>query len=99
MTGRWWQRGTGGGARGLGGLVGANSGEHRVEERGHGAMEGEGASNSETGVDEGHAFGELDGETRCTTEVENGQRHGRRGALVGPCYVWSHFYHSITLYG
>ena len=25
-------------------------------------------------------------------------RHGRRGAPAAPCYVWSHFYYSITLY-
>ena len=66
-----------------------------MEQGGQGAVEGEGASNNETGVDEGY------GEARCTTEVENGQRHahGRRGALVAPCYFWSHFYYSITLYG
>ena len=25
------------------------------------------------------------------TEVEEGRRHGRRGAPAAPCYVWSHF--------
>ena len=32
------------------------------------------------------------------TEVEHGQRHGRRGALVAPCYVWSHFYYPLLLF-
>ena len=36
-------------------------------------------------------------ETRCMTEVEQGQRHGRRGALVAPCYVWSHFYYPLLI--
>ena len=36
-------------------------------------------------------------ETRCTTEVEQGRRHGRRGALAAPCYVWSHFYYPLLL--
>ena len=26
-------------------------------------------------------------ETRCMSEVEQGQRHGRMGALVAPCYI------------
>ena len=25
------------------------------------------------------------------TEVEEGRRHGRRGALAAPCHIWSHF--------
>ena len=36
-------------------------------------------------------------ETRCMTEVEQSQRHGRRGALVAPCYVWSHFYYPLLI--
>ena len=36
-------------------------------------------------------------ETRCMTGVEQSQRHGRRGALVAPCYVWSHFYYPLLL--
>ena len=36
-------------------------------------------------------------ETRCMTEVEQSRRHGRRGALVAPCYVWSHFYYPLLL--
>ena len=35
-------------------MAGANSGRHRVEEGSKGAVEGEGASNSEMGMDEGH---------------------------------------------
>ena len=31
------------------------------------------------------------------TEVEQSQRHGRRGALVAPCYVWSHFYYPLLI--
>ena len=31
------------------------------------------------------------------TEVEHGQRHGRRGALVAPCYDWSHFYYPLLI--
>ena len=34
-------------------------------------------------------------ETRYLTEVEQGQRHGRRGVLAAPCYVWSHFYYPL----
>ena len=29
-------------------------------------------------------------ETRCLIEAKNDQRHGRRGVLAAPCYVWSH---------
>ena len=25
------------------------------------------------------------------------KRHGRRGALVAPCYVWSHFYYPLLI--
>ena len=43
-VGRWRQGGAGGGARGLGGVNRTGSGGHRVEERGQGTVEGEGAS-------------------------------------------------------
>ena len=83
-----------GGAGDFGGMVGANSGGHKVEERSQGVVEGEGASNHGMEMGKGQSWKE----TRCMTKVENGQRHGRRGALAAPCYVWSHFYYSITLY-
>ena len=64
-----------------------------------GAMEGKGTSSGETGVGVGMRSKTRTRwtETRCTTEVEQGQRHGRRGALVAPCYVWSHFYYPLLL--
>ena len=36
----------------MGGMNRANSGGHRVEERGQGTMEGEGASSGETGMEQ-----------------------------------------------
>ena len=53
ITGQRIQADAGGGARGLGGMDRTNSGGHRVEEGGQGAMEGEGASNSEKGMEQG----------------------------------------------
>ena len=66
--------------------VWTSSGGHTMEEEDQGAMDGEGASSGEMGLEKG--YGETRwSETGCTTEVDNGQRHGRRGALVAPCYV------------
>ena len=71
-----------------------DSGRHRVEGEGQGAVEGEGASSSAKELGKLRTWKE----TRCMTEVENGQRHGRRGALAAPpCYVWSQFYYPLLI--
>ena len=51
--GRWRQGGAGGGARGLGGVDRINNGGHKVETGYQGAVEGEGASSSEKGMEQG----------------------------------------------
>ena len=74
-----------------------SSGGHRVEEKDQGEVEGKGTSSGETGggVGKWSKTRTRWTETRCTTEVEQGQRHGRRGALV----LLAMFGHtSITLY-
>ena len=53
-TSRWRQGGAGGGAGGLGRMARADSGEHRVEGKGQGIVEGGGASSSEEGLGKGH---------------------------------------------
>ena len=70
-----------------------------MEETSQGAMEGKGTSSGEMGVGQEDSARQGQGghETRCMTEVEQSQRHGRRGALVAPCYVWSHFYYPLLI--
>ena len=63
-------------------------------------MEGEGASNGETGVERGR--GARQGQRGARQGVRqrlNKARdmHGRRGALDAPCYVWSHFCYPLLL--
>ena len=67
--------------------------EWRGEAKGQWRAKDLGASNNETGMSKTRTWSE----TRCMAEVENGQRHGRRGALVAPCYVWSHFYYPLLI--
>ena len=51
--GRVWQGGAGGGARVVGGVDRTNSRGDRVEEEGQEAMAGDGAINSEEGMEQG----------------------------------------------
>ena len=48
---RWWQRGAGGGAGGVGRMDRTSSSGHRVEETDQGTVEGKGTSSGETGVE------------------------------------------------
>ena len=48
--GKWWQRGVGGGARRLGGMVRTSGRGHRVEGKGQGTMEGNGTDNNKKGL-------------------------------------------------
>ena len=69
----------------MGRVDGANSEGHRMERKGQGAVEGNGTGSGEEGLDK-----------------EHGKRQGiygrgwtrpviwEKGALVAPCYVWSH---------
>ena len=94
---RWWQRDTDGGAGGLGGMDGTNSGGHRVEEVDQGTVESKGASSGETEVEWG----------RGARQGHGGQRQGvcqrlNKARDMGegePWLLFAMFDHtSITLY-
>ena len=71
-AGRWWQRGAGGGARGLGGMDRTSSGGHKVERKGQGTVEGNGTGSNEERLGQLRTWSG----TRCMTRVEQGRRLG-----------------------
>ena len=85
-TSRWWQGGAGGGARGVGGVNRTSNRGDNMVEAGQEAMEGDGTSNNEEGIEQGLGARHA----RCMTGGDQGRGNGKRGALAALCYDCSH---------